>query len=97
MSSLQDLLETAVAEGVAPGVAALVARGEEVEVATAGELEPDSIARLASITKPITAAAVMLLHSRTARNVLNHGTSMASALLSAFIPVRPVLGGQART
>ncbi len=60
MTSLQDLLETAVA-GVVPGAAALVARGEHVEIAGAGEVEPDSIVRIASLTKPITAAAVMLL------------------------------------
>jgi CubicO group peptidase (beta-lactamase class C family) len=61
MSSLRDLVETAVAEGTVPGAAALVARGDDIEVASAGELEPDSIARVASLTKPITAAAVMLL------------------------------------
>jgi CubicO group peptidase (beta-lactamase class C family) len=61
MPALQDLLDAAVREGKAPGAAALVARGDEVEIASAGDLEPDSIARIASITKPITAAAVMLL------------------------------------
>ena len=44
-----------------PGAAALVARGDDVEIGSAGELEPDSIVRIASMTKPITAAAVMLL------------------------------------
>lgn len=58
---LRDLLETAVEEGGVPGAAALVARGDEVEVAAAGEVRPDSIVRIASLTKPITAAAVMLL------------------------------------
>jgi CubicO group peptidase (beta-lactamase class C family) len=61
MTPLQDLLETAVAGGTVPGAAALVARGEEIEIAGVGELEPESIVRIASITKPITAAAVMLL------------------------------------
>jgi CubicO group peptidase (beta-lactamase class C family) len=61
MPTLQDLLDAAVREGKAPGAAALVARGDEVEIASAGDLEPDSIVRIASITKPITAAAVMLL------------------------------------
>ena len=61
MTSLQDLLDTAVASGTVPGAAALVARGDEVEVGSAGEVEADSIVRIASITKPITAAAVMLL------------------------------------
>jgi CubicO group peptidase (beta-lactamase class C family) len=61
MTSLQDLVETAVGSGVVPGAVALVARGGEVDVAGAGEVEPGSIVRLASTTKPITAAAVMLL------------------------------------
>jgi CubicO group peptidase (beta-lactamase class C family) len=61
VTSLRRLVESAVAGGVVPGAAALVARGDDVEVAAAGEIAPDSIARIASITKPITAAALMLL------------------------------------
>jgi CubicO group peptidase (beta-lactamase class C family) len=61
MSTLTDLLAAAVAEGAVPGAAALVARGGDVEIAAAGDVRPDSIFRVASITKPITAAAVMLL------------------------------------
>src|SRR5258708_3581527 len=61
MTPLQDLLEDAVADGRVPGAAALVARNEDVEIAAAGEVEPESIVRIASITKRITAAAVMLL------------------------------------
>ena len=61
MTHLQNLLETTVQSGTVPGAAALVAHGEDVEIAAAGEVEPESIVRLASITKPITAAAVMIL------------------------------------
>ena len=61
MTSLRDLLETSVESGTVPGAAALVAHGEGVEIAGAGEVEPDSIVRIASVTKPITAAAVMIL------------------------------------
>ncbi len=61
MTPLQDLLETAVESGTLPGAAALVARGEDVEIAGVGEVEPDLIVWLASITKPITAAAIMIL------------------------------------
>jgi CubicO group peptidase (beta-lactamase class C family) len=61
MSSLQDLLDAAVESGTAPGATALVAHGNEVEIAAAGDLRPDSIIRLASTTKPIIAVAVMLL------------------------------------
>jgi CubicO group peptidase (beta-lactamase class C family) len=61
MTPLQDLLESAVESGTVPGAAALVGRGEDVEIVAVGEVEAQSIVRLASITKPITAAAVMLL------------------------------------
>jgi CubicO group peptidase (beta-lactamase class C family) len=61
MTNLADLLKAAVASGTVPGAAALVAHGEDVEIAGVGELEPESIVRVASITKPITAAAVMIL------------------------------------
>jgi len=60
-TTLQELLDAAVANDAVPGAAALVARGDAVELASAGEVEPDSIARIASLTKPVTAAAVMLL------------------------------------
>jgi CubicO group peptidase (beta-lactamase class C family) len=59
MTNLHELLNGAVRDGSVPGAAALVARGETVETAAAGELEPDSIVRIASMTKPITAAALM--------------------------------------
>jgi CubicO group peptidase (beta-lactamase class C family) len=61
MTSLQDLLEAAAGSGAVPGAAALVARRGQVEIAGVGEVEPASIVRIASISKPITAAAVMLL------------------------------------
>jgi CubicO group peptidase (beta-lactamase class C family) len=61
MTDLQDLLEHAVESGAAPGAAALVARGGDVEIAGVGEIQPDSIVRIASITKPIVAAAVLLV------------------------------------
>jgi CubicO group peptidase (beta-lactamase class C family) len=57
MTDLEALLQAS----DQPGAAALVARREAVEVAGFGEVEPDSICRIGSTTKPITAAAVMLL------------------------------------
>src|SRR5579875_3820543 len=59
--TLRDLLHTHVDDGTLPGAVALVANGSEVEVATVGPVERDAIFRLASITKPITAAAVLIL------------------------------------
>ena len=68
-TSLRDLLEARVSEGAVPGAVALLARGEQVEVQAVGAaavggavpMARDSIFRIASITKPITAAAVMML------------------------------------
>jgi CubicO group peptidase (beta-lactamase class C family) len=57
MTELQRIL----ASSGLPGAAALVASDGEVEIASFGEVEPGSICRIASITKPIVAAAVMLL------------------------------------
>ena len=68
-TSLRDLLEAHVSEGAVPGAVALLARGEQVEVQAVGAaavggaapMARDSIFRIASLTKPITAAAVMVL------------------------------------
>src|SRR5215831_13861839 len=69
MSKLRDILQTYVSNGSVPGAVALVARGDRVEVEAAGSADVagtspmarDSIFRIASITKPIAAAAVMML------------------------------------
>src|SRR5215467_7883410 len=69
MSTLHDILQTHVSNGSAPGAVGLVACGGQVEVQAAGAADADgarpmardSIFRIASITKPITAAAVMML------------------------------------
>jgi CubicO group peptidase (beta-lactamase class C family) len=69
MSNLNDVLQTNIRDGSVPGAVGLVARGDRVEVQAAGSADVggaspmarDSIFRIASITKPITAAAVMML------------------------------------
>jgi CubicO group peptidase (beta-lactamase class C family) len=69
LTPLRALLSPYVARGTVPGLVALVARGDAVQlevmgVKTVGQSEPierDSIFRVASLTKPITAAATMLL------------------------------------
>ena len=68
MANLYDTLAAHAGHGSVPGAVALVARGDRVEAAAVGTLSlggapmtRDSIFRLASITKPVTAAAVMLL------------------------------------
>ncbi|GGP39154.1 serine hydrolase domain-containing protein [Streptomyces sindenensis] len=68
-TTLHELLDTHIAEGSMPGAVALVARGERVEVVSAGTaclagsapMRRDSLFRLASISKPIVAAAAMTL------------------------------------
>ncbi|MEU5432285.1 serine hydrolase domain-containing protein [Streptomyces sp. NPDC020719] len=69
MTSLHTLLKTNVGDGRAPGAVALVARGDRVEVEAVGSADAegttpmrrDSIFRIASLTKPVVAAAVMML------------------------------------
>jgi CubicO group peptidase (beta-lactamase class C family) len=68
MAGLHDTLQAHVDNGSVPGAVGLVARGGRVEVAAVGSMAlggaamgRDSIFRFASITKPITAAAVMML------------------------------------
>ena len=68
MAGLASLLESHVDSGSVPGAVGLVARGGRTEVAVVGSVTiggdamvRDSIFRLASVTKPLTAAAVMML------------------------------------
>lgn len=68
MGGLHDILTVHVRSGAVPGAVGLVSRGGRPEVAAVGAMAVggaamarDSIFRFASITKPITAAAVMTL------------------------------------
>jgi len=69
MTELDDLTRAYVDNGTVAGVVTLVARGDRVEVSPVGSqdvegrtpMARDSIFRIASITKPIAAAAVLLL------------------------------------
>jgi CubicO group peptidase (beta-lactamase class C family) len=65
---LEEIVETAVAQGDAPGVVAAVGRGDETHLAAAGvmaaggpPMQPGTLFRIASITKPVTAATVLSL------------------------------------
>ncbi|TDD83955.1 serine hydrolase domain-containing protein [Actinomadura rubrisoli] len=68
MADLHDILEPYVEGGSIPGAVGLIARGDRIEAAAVGSLAVggapmarDSLFRFASITKPVTAAAVMAL------------------------------------
>ncbi|SEG97456.1 Beta-lactamase, partial [Nonomuraea solani] len=66
---MREVLNGHVASGAVPGLVALVGRGDDVHVEAIGTLhaggdEPmrrDTIFRMASLTKPVTAAGVMIL------------------------------------
>ncbi|MEU0372160.1 serine hydrolase domain-containing protein [Streptomyces sp. NPDC006283] len=69
MADLHDTLSTHVGKGSVPGAVGLIARGKSVEVAAVGTVDlegaapvaRDSLFRIASLTKPVVAAAVMML------------------------------------
>lgn len=69
MSTLDSTLRRYVDDGTVPGAVGLVARGDEVEVVAVGSVDADgsapmardSLFRIASITKPLTAAALLML------------------------------------
>ena len=68
MAELSGILGRHVRNGALPGAVGLVVRGDRAEVAAVGSasvggapMTRDSIFRIASITKPITAASVMML------------------------------------
>ncbi len=66
LARIDDIVVSAVEHGQVPGVVAAVARGETVHVTTAGSMaldgppmRRDTLFRIASITKPMTAACVL--------------------------------------
>ncbi|MFF1548375.1 serine hydrolase domain-containing protein [Streptomyces sp. NPDC058291] len=69
MSALRETLQRHVDDGAVPGAVGLVARGDEVEAVSVGSRDADgtapmtrdSLFRIASITKPVTAAALLTL------------------------------------
>ena len=68
-AKVRDILEASVSEGYAPGMVALVGRGGGADVEAVGRMAfeadapmaPDAIFRIASMTKPITAVATLML------------------------------------
>jgi CubicO group peptidase (beta-lactamase class C family) len=68
LARIDEVVKRAVAQGQAPGVVAAVVRGEIVHVATSGvmavggaPMRRDTLFRISSMTKPMTAAAVLSL------------------------------------
>jgi CubicO group peptidase (beta-lactamase class C family) len=68
LARVDEIIERAVQEGQVPGVVAALARGTAVHVAAAGvmavggaPMRRDTLFRISSMTKPMTAAAVLSL------------------------------------
>jgi CubicO group peptidase (beta-lactamase class C family) len=61
MTQLHDAMAARVARGEYPGLVILVAREDEVKVAEMGSLTRDNLFRITSMTKPVLAAATMML------------------------------------
>ncbi|MFJ2511857.1 serine hydrolase domain-containing protein [Streptomyces griseoviridis] len=86
MSTLHDTLRRYVDDGAVPGAVGLVAHGTDVETVAVGSVDTgggspmarDSIFRVASVTKPITAAAVLAL--------VEDGTLALDAPVAEWLP-----------
>ncbi len=61
LGRVRDVLARHVDLGTAPGAVALLARGRETIVEAVGAYRRDTIFRIASMSKPVTAAAAMIL------------------------------------
>ena len=69
LARIRDVMAGHVEEGGVPGLAWLVAQGDSLHAGTAGtldlehgnEVQPDSIFRISSLTKPVTAVAALVL------------------------------------
>jgi len=61
LERVRDVLAGYVQRGEVPGVIALLSRGGETHVEKAGDAWPDTIFRISSMSKPVTAAAALIL------------------------------------
>ena len=61
LERVRDVLAGYVQRGEVPGAIALLSRGGETHVEKAGDVWPDTIFRISSMTKPVTAVAALIL------------------------------------
>jgi CubicO group peptidase (beta-lactamase class C family) len=61
LGRVRGALDDHVQGGAAPGVVAVLARGGETVLEATGDVQPDSIFRIASMSKPVAAAAALIL------------------------------------
>jgi CubicO group peptidase (beta-lactamase class C family) len=106
---IDEIVEAAVEQGQAPGVVAAVAKGDETYVKAAGvmavggpPMRPDTLFRISSTTKPITAAVVLSLveeglldlHGRSRSCCQNWPTAGCCAARMAPLPTRSKPNGR---
>jgi CubicO group peptidase (beta-lactamase class C family) len=89
LGQLRDVLARHVEAGEAPGAVGLVARGGQTHVVTAGECRRDTIFRIASMTKPVTAAAAMILVEECALRLDDPVEDLLPELAGRRVLVRP--------
>ena len=61
LERMRDVLDGYVERGEVPGVLTLLSRGGETHMEKAGDVWPDTIFRISSMSKPVTAVAAMIL------------------------------------
>src|SRR6266568_5967488 len=61
LERVRNVLAGHVRRGEVPGAVALLSRGGETHLEQAGDVSPETIFRISSMTKPVTAVAAMIL------------------------------------
>jgi CubicO group peptidase (beta-lactamase class C family) len=96
LARIDQIVENAVEQGQAPGVVAAAARGDSVHVATAGvmavggaPMRRDTLFRITSNTKPITAAVVLSLVDAGVLNLDGPVDGLLPELADRWVLVRP--------
>jgi CubicO group peptidase (beta-lactamase class C family) len=89
LARVRDVLARHVEAGAAPGAVGLIARGGETHVVTAGDCGRDTIFRVASMTKPVTAAAAMILVEECALRLDDPVDAVAPELAGRRVLTRP--------
>jgi len=89
LGRIGDLLARAVARGEAGEVVALVSRGGETQLETAGGADADTIFRIASMSKPVVAVAALILVEECALRLDDPVDEFLPELASRRVLTRP--------
>ena len=83
LGRVRDVLAGHVRRGTVPGVVALLSRGGQTHLEQAGDVSPDTIFRISSMTKPVVSLAAMMLYEEDERlqniSALTEDARMVSA------------------